>query len=398
VTDGGDPANERHETLPSPASAPRLADTASDLFARPAREREAPPRSDSVGRAADAWRKTSARLANPDLLMPANLRATPGARRVGRYELREPLGQGGCGMVYRAWDPKHEREVALKLVNRSDDSARIRFEREIKATARLRHQGVVSLLDSGEHDGQLFIVTELVVGGSLAGLLEREGRLPPERAARVLRDIAVAIHYAHGEGVLHRDLKPHNVLLDDDDRARVVDFGLARLDDKARVTATGTTLGTPAYMSPEQIDARGLELDARCDVYGLGATLYHALTGQPPFDADSVEELFHSVLCSDAPPPSTLAPAVPADLDTIVLKCLDKEPGRRYPDAAVLAADLERFLGGEPVLARRASPLAGAWRWARQNPLVAVMGGLLVVVSLALVVVMRSYLALLQGR
>ncbi len=383
--DGGDPfgrprelGSGAFETLPAPVVEP-------DAIAASAEEVEA---------AATAWRRATARLQQTGSLQPERLRQAPGARRVGRYELRDPLGQGGCGTVYRAWDPRHEREVALKIVHRADAQARLRFEREIKATARLRHPGVVSLLDSGEQEGQLFIVTELVGAGSLAARIDRDARLPPEEAARVVRDVALAIHYAHGEGVLHRDLKPHNVLVDERGRARVVDFGLAHLEDKARVTASGASLGTPAYMPPEQIDARGFDLDVRSDIYSLGATLYHALTGRPPFDADSLEELLLSVLRTDAEAPSTHDRRVPADLDTICLKCLEKDPERRYADAEHLARDLERFLQNEPVQARRTSGLTRAWRWSRKNPLLAVMSALLVVLSASLVAVVARYVEL----
>lgn len=367
--------SDAYETLPAPTAPP-------------------PGPDDEVEATARAWRRATARLQQTGSVQPERLRTAPGGRRVARYELREPLGQGGCGTVYRAWDPKHERDVALKVVHRSDEQARVRFEREIKATARLRHPGVVSLLDSGEHDGQLFIVTELVGGESLAARIDREGRLAPREAARVLREVTLAIHYAHGEGVLHRDIKPHNVLLDRQGRARVVDFGLARLEDKARVTASGASLGTPAYMPPEQVDARGFDLDARSDVYAMGATLYHALAGRPPFEADSLEELLLSVLRSEPGAPSLHERAVPADLDTICLKCLEKDPDRRYPDAAALARDLERFLDNEPIHARRSTALQRAWRWSRKNRLVAVMAIVSIALAASLVAVVARYLEL----
>jgi serine/threonine protein kinase len=331
-----------------------------------------PPNSESGFRAAaHVWRKTSRLVRTADV--GADLAKE--RDRLGRYELRAALGQGGCGTVYQAWDPRHERLVALKLFTRPEGlpaDARLldRFEREVKATARLRHPGIVPLLDSGVEEGQPYLVTELVAGGSLDARIERSGPLAPQEAARLVRDIARAVEYAHSEGVLHRDLKPANVLLTPDGSAQVVDFGLALLEDKdTRLTESGMALGTPAYMPPEQVDARKRVLDARSDVYALGATLHHALSGAPPFDADSVEAVFAALLYQEAEAPGLRQPGVPEDLDTIVLRCLQKEPDARYPTCAALADDLDRVLAGEPILARRLSLFARAVRAARRHPL-----------------------------
>ncbi len=332
-----------------------------------------PPNSESGFRAAaHVWRKTSRMVRQQSL----ETDLARDGKRLGRYELRLALGQGGCGTVYQAWDPRHERLVALKLFTRPEGlpaDARMldRFEREVKATARLRHPGIVPLLDSGVEDGQPFLVTELVAGGSLDAKIERAGPLPPREAARLVRDVARAVEYAHGEGVLHRDLKPANVLLSPDGSAQVVDFGLALLEDRdTRLTESGMALGTPAYMPPEQVDARRRELDARSDVYALGATLHHALSGAPPFDADSVEAVFAALLYQEAEAPSLRHPGVPEDLDTIVLRCLEKAPDARYPTCAALADDLDRVLAGEPILARRLSLAGKALRAAKRHPLV----------------------------
>ena len=310
-----------------------------------------------------------------------------GEARLDRFELREIIGRGGFGTVYRAFDPQRGTEVALKLLVSLEERQRRRFAREVQATARLTHPGVARLLESGEHEGLPWLALELVPGPSLAERA-RQG-LPPEQAARIMRDVARAVAHAHGQKVLHRDLKPHHVLLAADGTPKVIDFGLAFLADaRTQLTRTGAPLGTPAYMAPEQVDPSrrgGKPLDARTDVWGLGATLYHALTGRAPFLAEGPELLLVAVLEQEPEPPGRVAPGVPPALEAVCLRALEKDPRRRYPDAQAFAADLERFLRGEPVEAAAvgravrervrglALPAAGAlvfllagvgaWRW-----------------------------------
>jgi len=293
----------------------------------------------------------------------------PPERRCGRYVLQEELGAGAYGVVYRARDPRHERDVAVKVLTSTSPRARQRFEREIRATARLQHPGIVPLLDSGQEGEHLYLVMELVRGRPLVELAEARGRdrLGVEAAAAAVRDAARAIDYAHGEGVLHRDVKPHNVLLDEQGHARLVDFGLAQLEDKhTQLTKTGSALGTPAYMPPEQARSDGA-VDVRSDVYALGATLYHALTGRPPFEAESGPELLLAVFRHDPEPPGEVDRRVPADLGTVGLKCLEKVPSRRYATAGALADDLDRWLRGEPIQARPVGPAGRLLRWVRRN-------------------------------
>jgi hypothetical protein len=276
------------------------------------------------------------------------------AERFGDYELRGELGRGGMGVVYRAYEPALRRLVALKMVLpgvAADEAELARFQSEAAAAARLHHPNIVSVHRVGAHEGRHFYSMDLVEGPSLAQRLEA-GPLPGRDAARYLATVARAIHHAHEQGVLHRDLKPGNVLLDHDDQPHVTDFGLAKQTNAdARQTRTGAVLGTPSYMAPEQ--ARGeKELGPGCDVYGLGALLYELLTGRPPFKGEAPLETLLQVLENDPAPPRLLNPNVPRDLETICLKCLAKAPRDRYPSALALAEDLERYLQGESIRAR----------------------------------------------
>ena len=286
---------------------------------------------------------------------------------VAGYQLLEEIDQSASGTVYRAHDPRHDRDVALKVLDRLEPGARARFQRELLATARLRHPHIVGLLDSGQDEaGRPYLVLELVEGPSLAQSWSGPCFSAADVAsrARVARDVARALAHGHAQGILHRDVKPETVLLDPEGRARLSDLGLARLGDSEGLTEEGEAYGTPAYMSPEQ--AAGGPVDARSDVYSLGATLYRGLAGHPPFEAGGVE-LFLAILRADPAPPSRSAPAVPPELDAVVLRCLHKDPAQRYPSAADLADDLERWLCGAAVSAPPAQRGSGR----RPLPLVA---------------------------
>jgi len=287
--------------------------------------------------------------------------------RLGRYVLLGKVGAGGYGKVYRAWDAQHEREVAVKVLTRLGERARRRFEREVQATARLRHPAAVPLIDSGEADGRPFLVTELVRGEPLVAAAAGGGA-PPADAVGWLRDVAWAVEHAHGAGILHRDLKPHNVLIDERGRARVLDFGLARLADRrSALTRTGALLGTPSYVAPEQV--AGAEVDVRSDVYGLGATLYYALTGRPPLEIATDLDLATTLLHRRPDRPSVHAAAVPGALDRVCLRCLEKEPALRYATAGDLARDLEAFLAGRALEADRGRPFARPAAFVRRHRL-----------------------------
>ena len=305
----------------------------------------------------------------------------PSGRRFGDYELRSEIARGGMGVVYLARQISLDREVALKVLPpTSSASAVARFHTEALAAARLHHPGIVPVHDFGEVDGRPYYAMEYVDGQDLSA---GSGGRPVDatRAAQRVAEIARAVAHAHRAGVIHRDLKPGNVLVDSGGRASITDFGLAkRLDEEVALTLTGEVLGSPGFMAPEQAEGRR-DVDARCDVYGLGAILYHLLTGRPPFQADSVASTLRQVLNDEVRPPRCHNPAVPADLETITLRCLAREPGRRYATADEVADDLERHLGGLAVRARRDSPLGRTVRWGRRRPAQAALAGVTVLLA-----------------
>jgi len=292
----------------------------------------------------------------------------------GDYELLEEIGRGGMGVVYRARQRSLDREVAIKRMvfgPGSDPDLVKRFRAEAVSAAALRHPNIVAIHEVGVNEGQHFFVMDYVQGQSLAHLVTA-GPLPARRAAGYLKTLAEAVHYAHECGILHRDLKPTNVLIDEQDQPRIVDFGLARrLEGASELTVTGQVLGSPHYLPPEQATAQRGRVTRRTDVYGLGATLYHLLTGRPPFQAESLAQTLDSVLHTEPVAPHLLNPTVPRDLETICLKCLEKESGKRYPTAQHVAEELGRFLEGKPILARPVGPVSKVWRWCRRNPVTA---------------------------
>jgi serine/threonine protein kinase/outer membrane protein assembly factor BamB len=285
------------------------------------------------------------------------------------------------GVVFKARQVGLERLVALKTLlaaGQADEEERARFRTEAEAIARLSHPHVVQVYEVGEHRGRPFLALELCSGGSLAARLDGTP-WPDRRAAELVEALAGAVEAAHRAGVVHRDLKPANVLLAEGGTPKVTDFGLAkRLDVREGLTATGAVVGTPSYMAPEQALGRK-DVGPACDVYALGAVLYELLTGRPPFKAATTLETLHQVVEAEPAPPRLLNPALPRDLETVVLKCLCKDPVRRYPSAAALADDLRAFLDGRPVQARPPGPLAQAWRWLAAHRLGSTSAALLTV-------------------
>jgi WD40 repeat protein/tRNA A-37 threonylcarbamoyl transferase component Bud32 len=301
---------------------------------------------------------------------------------VAGYEILSELGRGGMGIVYKARQVQLNRIVALKMIRdaaHASQEERTRFLIEAEMVARLTHPHIVQIHEVGEHDGQPFLALEYVEGGSLAQKLD--GRpWQARQAAELLGQLAAAVQHAHERGVLHRDLKPANVLMSASGDPRITDFGLARAVQQGDgLTATGTVLGTPAYMAPEQAQPVGCRAGTAADVYSLGAILYELLAGRPPFTGTFPFEILLRVTTQEPPSLSGGLAPVPRDLATICMRCLEKEPGKRYASAAALAEDLRRFLEGEPILARRVGAAERAVKWARRRPAVA---GLLAAVVL----------------
>ncbi len=302
-------------------------------------------------------------------LPPSAPRSSPSAR-IGRYELLAELGRGGMGIVYRARDPSLAREVAVKVVSElgSGSAEQVaRFAQEARAAAKLHHRGIVAVHEVGSDAGRPFIVMDLVPGEPLDRLRARD-RLPPRRVAAIVREVALALDHAHAAGVIHRDVKPQNVMIDPDGHAVLMDFGLARdTADASGLTATGQVLGTPAYMAPEQADGSLGDPSPATDVYALGGLLYHGLTGRPPFEGDGAVAIIKHVLLDEPVPPSTIDADVHPDLERIALRCLEKEAEHRYPSADEVAADLGRFLAGEAIRIRPLGRGERARRFARRH-------------------------------
>jgi WD40 repeat protein/serine/threonine protein kinase len=298
----------------------------------------------------------------------------PLPRAFGEYELLEEIARGGMGIVYRARQVSLHRIVAVKMLLSGPLSSPEfvkRFRAEASVAASLQHPNIVAIHEVGVHEGQQFFAMDYVEGQSVAKLLSN-GPLPARRAAGYLKHIAEAIHYAHERGILHRDLKPSNVLIDASDQPRVTDFGLARrLEGDSELTITGQVLGSPNYMPPEQATGKRGKVSRRSDVYSLGAMLYHLLTGRPPFVGEALTDTLEQVLNAEPVSPRLLNPSVPRDLETICLKCLEKEADKRYAAAQVLADELGRFLQSEPVYARPVTRIERAWRWCRRKPVLA---------------------------
>lgn len=298
-------------------------------------------------------------------------------RKLGNYELLEKIAQGGMGVVYKAWHTRLDRVVALKMIRAgvlATPRDVERFQREARSAAKLQHPNIVRIHDIGEQDGQHYYTMDYVPGENLA---ERARTRPfsARQAAEITAGVAGAIQYAHERGILHRDIKPANVILTPEEQPHILDFGLALvLADQSNLTLSGTPMGSPSYMPPEQAAGQNGRIDARSDVYGLGALLYELLSGHPPFQAASTVETLRLVMENEPVPPRQLNPALPRDLDTICLKCLEKVPERRYPSARDLGDELRRFMQDEPIRARPVAQIEKIWRWCRRKPLVAGLG------------------------
>ncbi len=309
---------------------------------------------------------------------------SPALPRIPGYRVESVLGRGGMGIVFRAQHLGLDRPVALKMMLSGAFASapeRARFLREARAVAGLRHANIVQSYDVGDFEGRPYFTMELVEGGNLAQLLAGKPQ-PAREAAKHLAVLARAVEFAHQSGVVHRDLKPSNILIAVDGALKIADFGLARrIDSNAGGTVSGTPVGTPSYMAPEQAEGRSKAIGPASDVYALGAILYEMLTGRPPFRGESAAETQRQVTHDEPVAPSRLNSRAPRDLETICLACLRKSPERRYASAAALERDLEAYLRGEPISARPTSAVERSWKWVRRRPARAALVGIAVVVA-----------------
>ncbi len=313
----------------------------------------------------------------------------PDEKRFGRFQLKKLLGNGSFGVVWLAYDPKLQRDVALKFPKPGKQK---NFIWEAQAAAQLKHPNIVTVFEVGDapyngHEKWPFIASEYIHSTDLAKVLKSEleqGRaLAPKRVAELCAKVAEALDTAHKAGVVHCDLKPLNILIDDHGEPHVMDFGLARRDAEPgfKLTAQGPMGGTPAYSSPEQW--QGQHVDGRTDLWALGVILFELLTGERPFRAERDQKLLREQIKNDdPPPPSKLNSQVPADLDTLCLKCLEKDPSRRFPTAAALAQELHRFLHGESIHSRPITHWERARKWCQRNPTVASLSAAVVLMLL----------------
>jgi WD40 repeat protein/tRNA A-37 threonylcarbamoyl transferase component Bud32 len=315
-------------------------------------------------------------------------------RYFGDYELQDVIARGGMGIVYKARQVSLNRIVALKMILAGEFASTEevdRFYSEAKAAALLDHPGIVPIYEVGEYEGKHFFSMTYVEGSSLAAKLN-DGPLDPMQAASTMLDVAQAVHYAHEQGVIHRDLKPSNILLDHQDRSRVTDFGLAkRLTEDTGMTLSGQVLGTPSYMPPEQAAGQISTIGPASDVYALGAVLYSLTTGRPPFQAASSIDTLRQVVEKEPVAPRQLNAAIPRDLETIILKCLEKSLPRRYGSAKQLSDELKRFVEGKPIMARPIGRIAKAWRWCQRNPLPASLIATVAMTMFVATIVSASY-------
>jgi hypothetical protein len=313
-------------------------------------------------------------VAAATLSQPPSAAPPPAAPVLPGYELLGELGRGGMGVVYQARQVALNRVVALKMILAGSHASAAdvqRFRREAEAVARLQHPNIVQIHEVGEQNGLPYFALEYCPGGNLAARLDGTP-WEPARAAALVETLARAMAAAHERRVVHRDLKPGNVLLAADGTPKITDFGLAKtLDATTGPTQSGAILGTPEYMAPEQAGGAGKLVGPAADVYALGAILYELLTGRPPFKASTPLDTVLQVISEEPVPPSRLNRQVPRDLETMTLKCLQKDPAKRYATAADLAEDLRRFQAGEPILARPAGAWERAAKWGRRNPLAA---------------------------
>src|SRR5438309_109427 len=339
---------------------------------------------DDPGHAASSMPATT-----PNDVAPASqktARAVELLGELGDYQLLEEIGRGGQGVVFRARQKSLNRTVALKVISLGQWASKAhlkRFRLEAEAAARLEHPGIVPIHEVGERDGSCYFSMKFIEGGQLDEVARREP-IPIRRAVELMANVARTVHYAHEHGILHRDIKPGNILLDTKGEAHLTDFGLARLvESESSVTHTLDVLGTPSYMAPEQAIGNNAAVSSTTDVYGLGAVLYQLLTSQPPFAGGATYETSKLLLYTEPKKPRLLNPKVDRDISTICLKCLEKDPKRRYASALALGEDLEHWLKREPILARHTGVFARGKKWVQRNPTSALLAASLIALAAA---------------
>src|SRR5438477_2969017 len=338
----------------------------------------------AIGGAGDSPAVASAKVDDRDSAEKDNANAAPGKEKTARvekmlgelgdYELLDEIGRGGQGVVFRARQKSLSRTVALKIISLGQWASKAhlkRFRREAEAAASLDHPGIVPIYEVGERDGQCYFSMKFIEAGQLDEVIKREP-MPIRRAVDLIAKVARTVHYAHEHGILHRDIKPGNILLDGKGEPHLTDFGLARLvETESTVTRTMEVLGTPSYMAPEQAVGNNARISSATDVYGVGAVLYQLLTGQPPFAGGTTYETIRLLLDTEPRQPRLLNPKVDRDLATICLMCLEKDPQRRYSSALALAEDLDRWLRHKPIQARRTGVFVRSKKWIKRNPALA---------------------------
>src|SRR4029453_18997356 len=341
---------------------------------------EASAKADDPGRVDELSRDN----AKPTSGVKDAVRAATMLGELGDYELLQEIGRGGQGVVFRARQKSLNRVIALKVISLGQWASKVhlkRFRLEAEAAAKLEHPGIVPIHEVGERDGSCYFSMKFVEGGQLDEVARREP-MPIRRAVELIAKVARTVHYAHEHGILHRDIKPGNILLDAKGDPHLTDFGLARLvESESSVTQTLDVLGTPSYMAPEQAVGNNAAVSSATDVYGLGAVLYQLLTGQPPFAGGTTYETIKLVLDTEPRQPRLLNPKIDRDLSTICLKCLEKDPKRRYSSALGLADDLEHWLKHEPIQARRTGLFTRGAKWVRRNPAIAALTTSLIAVA-----------------